>query len=219
MKNRSTGRLGRLFLNAVTLESRSPGSVVINKRKTTDAGTLRAARLSSMTLCDEGRSGFTLIELLVVVLIIGILSAVALPQYQKAVDKSRVATMIPLVRSLAEAKKSYYMATGTHARHFDELDFSIPSSCSISDDEEYGQRASCGKLYLLLDPYLTHAAAARMKLGDSSVLTLAYPSTSEGKKECLACPAGSHAEMVCGGLFPNVSAVAFGEGCSGFYVE
>lgn len=82
------------------------------------------------------KNGFTLIELLVVVLIIGILSAVALPQYERAVEKSRAAQAFTLARSIHSAQEAYKMANGEYATSFADLDIDVPN---VS-----GQPNTCG---------------------------------------------------------------------------
>ena len=64
----------------------------------------------SIRLCYK--KAFTLIELLVVVLIIGILAAVALPQYQKAVKKARGREVIVTIKALDTALAAYALEHG-----------------------------------------------------------------------------------------------------------
>lgn len=78
-------------------------------------------------------TGFTLIELLVVVLIIGILSAVALPQYHKAVLRARAMEGLTLLRSLEKAEQAYYLANGQYTMDLEALDLNVPKFKCLND--------------------------------------------------------------------------------------
>ncbi len=103
------------------------------------------------------KAGFTLIELLVVVLIIGILVAIAVPQYQVAVTKTRYATLKNLAKSIADAQEVFYLANGKYATDFEELDISLPGGkLDTSANSHYKYNwGSCQVAISETDPWIS----------------------------------------------------------------
>ncbi len=81
------------------------------------------------------KQAFTLIELLVVVLIIGILAAVALPQYERAVMRSRYATLKAATNALYTAEQVYFLANGQYTDNLTALDIDLPG-CTMTNNSE-----------------------------------------------------------------------------------
>ena len=82
---------------------------------------------------EKNHKGFTLIELLVVVLIIGILAAIALPQYKMAVGKAKFSTIKSLTKSIQDSAQRYYLIHNTYVGARNNLDIDIPKdiTCDI----------------------------------------------------------------------------------------
>ena len=72
---------------------------------------------------------FTLIEVLVVVLIIGILTSVALPHYQKAVHKSRFSHALTIAAAIRDAEHVFHDTFNTYTTDLNELDITPLPGC------------------------------------------------------------------------------------------
>ena len=82
----------------------------------------------------SSRKGFTLLELLVVVLIIGILVAIALPQYKRVKEKTIMAEGMQLAKQIAEANQRYYLMHGEYAEDINNLDINFSGQLIVLYD-------------------------------------------------------------------------------------
>ena len=124
---------------------------------------------------------FTLIELLVVVLIIGILAAIALPQYQKAVKRAKFTKLVISLNAIVKAQKVYFMANNSYANDLSDLDIQVPTVsgvfCTAFDGSKY---ANC---YFANNSGTTAILQENLNTGYRQCCS--YPSTNfEGDSFC-----------------------------------
>ncbi len=151
--------------------------------------------------CKSSIKGFTLIELLVVVLIIGILSAIALPQYQKAVEKSRIASALPVLDALKKGMDMSVLENGypqgNRQRHFldcncgehpnvecAELAIDVNLGCENNErtDGNFLYNAGCSSTLCFANAF--RGGADYEEKGNYSLSIVRYSSQDRWKYEC-----------------------------------
>ena len=135
---------------------------------------------------------FTLIELLVVVLIVGILAAMALPEYKMAVAKARVTEVLPLLDAIRKAQEIYFMANGRYCSKLDGLGVDIVGIRSVHECTTSGITTTCFNFNGYTCYVLSHGGSAYCSGGGSNLPEIGINMTNGsnwkiyGDKVCIA---------------------------------
>ena len=157
------------------------------------------------------KKGFTLIEMLVVVLIIGILAGIALPQYQMAVTKARVASILPLMRRWYDGLAEYKLRHDSYlTEDYDWPDGSMlganwPADWKNEEEDNCGDNQVCHNNYWFCDINLGDDGSVRCRYKNLFEIIMGQPdgddycdtASSKGKIICMPYMSSDEGKKIC----------------------
>ncbi|MBP5403799.1 MAG: type II secretion system protein [Elusimicrobiaceae bacterium] len=142
----------------------------------------------------QSKQAFTLIELLVVVLIIGILAAVAVPQYNKAILKTHYMKMKNIVKSIAVAQEVYYLANGEYSPSFEALDITLPPPLESEPLKLTYSWGNCSFFYATPRAIICEHTTSGMRY---AIFFLHSVDANKGKQRCSTSKTNALGNKIC----------------------
>ena len=158
---------------------------------------LKAKFLSHLLKSKKNDEGFTLIELLVVIIIIGILSAIALPSFLNQANKARESEAANNVGAINRAQQAFYVENSRFGSNMDVLDL------GIGDTKNYAYSVT------------TNSGTGLTAIAGSTATGVGQLKSYAGRVWLEASPGGSvNKSVVCAGASgAGVPAITAGNAC------
>jgi prepilin-type N-terminal cleavage/methylation domain-containing protein len=87
--------------------------------------------MDTMVRTQKNQTAFTLMEIMVTVVIIGVLSAMAIPNLALSLERSRVGEAVNILNSLLSAQRILLFETGAYTNNINNLSVTIPQPANF----------------------------------------------------------------------------------------